>query len=83
MTGLMNIQSDRLKAIRKGRNIGRVKLANLSGLTERKLTRIEAQTTVVLPRSMFAKLSEVLQVPEPTLAGDFPMTYADLRPLAK
>ena len=79
----MNIKSDRLKAIRKGRKMGRPKLAKLSGLTERKLAKIEAETSSILPQSTVAKLSDVLQVPEATLTGDFPLTEEDLKPLAK
>lgn len=83
MTNRMNIKSDRLKAIRKGRKIGRPKLAKLSGLTERNLAKIEAETLSVLPQSTVATLSDILQVPELTLTGDFPLTEEDLKPLSK
>jgi transcriptional regulator with XRE-family HTH domain len=83
MTDLMHIKSDRLKAIRKGRKIGRPKLAKLSGLTERKLAKIETETSTALPPSIIAKLSAALQVPEPTLTGDFPLIEEDLNPVAK
>ncbi|MCG3269237.1 helix-turn-helix domain-containing protein [Yoonia sp. I 8.24] len=83
MTDLIKIDSERLKAIRKGRKIGRPKLAKLSGLTERKLAKIEAETLSILPHSTVAKLSDALQVPEPTLTGDFPLTQEDLNPIAK
>lgn len=79
----MSIKSDRLKAIRKGRKIGRPKLAKLTGLTERKLAKIEAETSFILSQSTVAKLSAALQVPEPTLTGDFPLTEEDLKPLTK
>jgi transcriptional regulator with XRE-family HTH domain len=83
MTDLIKIDSERLKAIRKGRKIGRPKLAKLSGMTERKLAKIEAETLSILPQSTVAKLSDALQVPEPTLTGDFPLTQEDLNPIAK
>jgi len=79
----MKIKSARLKAIRKDRKIGRPKLAKLSGLTERKLAKIEAETSSILPHSTVAILSDVLQVPEPTLTGDFPLNEEDLKPLTK
>lgn len=79
----INIKSDRLKAIRKGRKIGRPKLSKLSGLTVRKLAKIEAQTLSTLPQSAVATLSDILQVPAMTLAGDFPLTEEDLKPLSK
>ena len=79
----MKINGDRLKAIRKGRKMGRPKLAKLVGLTERKLTKIEAETSCTLPQSTIAKLSDVLQVPELTLTGDFPLVEQDLKPLTK
>jgi len=83
MTDLIKIDSDRLKAIRKARKMGRPKLAKLSGLTERKLARIESETLSILPHSTVAKLSQALQIPEPTLTGDFPITQDDLKPLTK
>jgi len=79
----IKIKSDRLKAIRKGRKIGRPKLAKLSGVTERKLAKIEAEGSSVLPQSTLAMLADILQVPEPTLTGDFPLTEEDLKPLSK
>ena len=83
MTDLIEIKSDRLKAIRKGRKIGRPKLAKLAGLSERKLAKIEAAGLSVLPQATLAKLSDALQVPEPTLTGDFPITSDDLNPVEK
>ncbi|MEP0961706.1 MAG: helix-turn-helix domain-containing protein [Roseobacter sp.] len=83
MTDLVEIKSDRLKAIRKGRKIGRPKLAKLSGLTERKLAKVEAEATSMIPHSTITKLSDALQVPVPALTGDFPLTESDLNPLDK
>ncbi|MBT0956545.1 helix-turn-helix transcriptional regulator [Alphaproteobacteria bacterium KMM 3653] len=81
MTDLMQIKSDRLKAIRLGRKIGRPKLAKLTGLTERRLAKIETEATFALPRSTVAKLSGALQVPELTLTGELPVTEEDLNPV--
>ncbi len=83
MTDLIKIDSERLKAIRKGRKIGRPKLAKLTGLTERALAKLESATLPALPQSTVIKLSDALQVPEPTLTGDFPLTQDDLNPIAK
>ncbi|MEP1767657.1 MAG: XRE family transcriptional regulator [Sulfitobacter sp.] len=83
MTDLINIQSDRLKTIRKGRKMGRPKLAKLAGLTERKLAKIEAEAVILLDQATVVKLASALQVPELTLTGDFPMSQADLNPVEK
>ncbi|WP_108815750.1 helix-turn-helix domain-containing protein [Loktanella sp. Alg231-35] len=83
MTNQLHIKSDRLKAIRRGRKIGRPKLAKLSGLTERMLAKIEAETQSSLPQSTVAKLSVALQVPELTLTGDFPLSEEDVKPVKK
>jgi transcriptional regulator with XRE-family HTH domain len=83
MTDLIKIDSERLKAIRKGRKIGRPKLAKLSGMTERKLAKIEAETLSILPQSTVAKLADALHVPEPPLTGEVRLTQEDLNPIAK
>jgi len=83
MSELIEIQSDRLKAIRKGRKMGRPKLARLSGLTERKLAKIESGALPQLPHLTVVMLSQALQVPEPTLTGAFPIDPDDLKPIAK
>ena len=83
MEDMIEIKSDRLKAIRKGRKVGRPKLAKLIGLTERKLAKIEAEASSVLPRLTVAKLSNVLQVPELTLTGQLPLASEDLEPVVK
>jgi len=75
----MTIDTNRLKTIRKARKIGRPKLAKLSGLTERRLAKIEAGQQSVLPQAMVLKLSDALKVPSPTLTGQFPLTEDDLK----
>lgn len=79
----LTIDSDRLKTIRKARKIGRPKLAKLSGMTERRLAKIEASPQSRLSDVMVAKLSGALQVPELVLTGEFPLTEEDLRPMAE
>ena len=83
MENSVEIKSDRVKAIRKGRKVGRPKLAKLVGLTERKLAKIEAEASSILPRQTVTKLSTALQVPEPTLTGLLPLTKEDLEPVVK
>lgn len=75
----LTIDTTRLKAIRKARKIGRPKLAKLSGLTERRLTKIEATHPCVLPEALVLRLSDILNVPSPTLTGQFPLTEDDLK----
>lgn len=75
----LTIDTDRLKTIRKARKIGRAKLAKLSGLTERKLAKIESEQQSLLPETLILKLSAALKVPGPTLTGQFPLTEDDLR----
>ena len=75
----LTIDTDRLKTIRKARKIGRPKLAKLSGVTERKLAKIEAGQQSILPEALVLKLSDALKVPSPTLTGQFPLTEDDLK----
>jgi len=75
----LTIDTDRLKAIRKARKIGRPKLAKLSGLTERKLAKIEIGQERILTEALVLKLSDALRVPSQTLTGEFPLTGDDLK----
>lgn len=75
----LTIDTNRLKTIRKARKIGRPKLAKLSGLTERRLAKIEAGEQAVLSEALVLKISDVLKVPSPTLTGQFPLTEDDLK----
>jgi len=74
------IDAARLKTIRKARKIGRPKLAKLVGLTERQVTKIETSGAVQLDTAIAERLSEALQVPLPTLTGDFEISAEDLAP---
>lgn len=76
------VDSDRIKTIRKARKIGRPKLAKLSGLTERQVAKIETSGAIVLEVSVLHRLSEALQVPAPTLTGEFEIVANDLEPAA-
>jgi len=44
----LEIKSERLKAVRKARKIGRPKLAKQVGITERQLTKIETSEAIML-----------------------------------
>jgi len=77
------ILAQRLKTIRKARKIGRSKLAKLSGVTQRQIARIERgsiEFTAVddLP---LKQISAALKISPETLAGDIPLTDADLQPI--
>ncbi|GAB5512162.1 MAG: hypothetical protein Rhims3KO_35630 [Hyphomicrobiales bacterium] len=76
------VDAARIKTIRKARKIGRPKLAKLSGLTERQVAKLETSGPAVLEASVLLKLSEVLQVPAPTLTGEFEILADDLEPMA-
>lgn len=77
------IKSERLKAVRKARKIGRPKLAKQVGITERQLTKIETSETVMLTENAVSKLCQALQINIKTLTGELPMLEKDLRPLQK
>jgi len=77
------IKSERLKAVRKARKIGRPKLAKQVGITERQLFKIETSETVMLTENAVSKLCQALQINIKTLTGELPMLEKDLRPLKK
>ncbi len=74
------ILPERLKTIRKARKIGRTKLAKLSGLTERQLTKLETAKGVDLPATSLMQLAHVLQVTPYVLTGEFALDESDLQP---
>ncbi len=80
-----DIDSTRLKTIRKGRKIGRPKLAKLSGISERNLARIEsgATTNLQLNTDDVAKLAAALNVPVEVLTGEFDVEASDFEPVQK
>lgn len=75
----LEIVSERVKTIRKARKIGRSKLAKLTGLTERQLTKIETAGTAPLPEVTVGRLAAALGVPTPTLTGHLQMIDDDLQ----
>ena len=77
------IKSERLKAVRKARKIGRPKLAKQVGITERQLFKIETSETVMLTENAVSKLCQALQINIKTLTGELPMLEKDHRPLQK
>ncbi|MEL6171039.1 MAG: helix-turn-helix domain-containing protein [Pseudomonadota bacterium] len=74
------IEPVRIKTVRKARKIGRRKLAKLSGLTELQLTKIETSAASMLDVTVLERLSNALQVPLPTLTGEFDINEEDLTP---
>lgn len=70
----------RIKTIRKARKLGRPKLAKMSGLTERQLAKVETSANAMLDASVLGRLADALQVPLPTLTGEFEVLEEDLRP---
>jgi len=79
----LEIKSERLKAVRKARKIGRPKLAKQVGITERQLTKIETSEAVMLTENAVSKLCQALQINIKTLTGEVPMLEEDLHPLQK
>lgn len=71
---------ERLKTIRKARKIGRTKLAKLSGLTERKLTKLETSKGENLSTMSLKQLADVLQITPFVLTGELPLSEHDLQP---
>lgn len=76
----ITIDPTRLKTIRTSRKIGRPKLAKLTGLTERQITKFESASAPQLSAAALHRLAEALQTPAPTLTGEFPLTEDDLTP---
>ncbi len=76
------VDATRLKSIRKARKIGRPKLAKLTGLTERQLTKLETAKTAMVAETVLLKVSDALQVPLPALTGEIDVSPEDLQPSA-
>ncbi|MEM9350872.1 MAG: helix-turn-helix transcriptional regulator [Pseudomonadota bacterium] len=73
-----------LKTVRKARKIARSRLAKLSGLTERQITRLETSSaSAALPTDALTRLSCALQVPEMALTGDLALIDDDLTPASE
>lgn len=78
------LDATRLKAVRKARKIGRPKLARLTGLTERQISKLEAAGPAggSVTDDALDRISQILQVPVPALTGDLPLMEEDLQPSA-
>lgn len=81
-TASPNILSERFKIIRKARKIGRGKLAKLSGLTERQITRIEQGDISAneLSAEQLEQIACSLKISEQALLGGVPLEKGDLLP---
>ena len=80
----ISYEPERLKLLRKARKIGRPKLAKLTGLTQRQLTRLEtAPKADLMPVTTLHLIADALQVPEGVLTGDVEITDMDLMPATK
>ena len=77
----LEIRTERLKAIRNARKIGRPKLAKQVGISERQLVKIETSETARLTEKVVSRLSQVLQIHSMTLTVEFPVMDADLQPI--
>lgn len=78
------IAADTLKAIRKARKLGRPRLAKLSGLTERQITRLEGGAPLkgTMKPDTLSRIACALSVPECVLTGALPLSDDDLQPAA-
>ena len=75
----LTLNTTRIKKIRKARKIGRPKLAKLAGLTERQVTKLEiAARETPVEHATAMRLSLALDVPLPTLTGEFEISEDDL-----
>lgn len=75
------LDTARIKTIRKARKIGRPKLAKLIGLTERQVTKMETSSAqTALEHGTALRLAMALDVPLPTLTGEFDLAESDLQP---
>ena len=78
---LFQIESSRIKTIRKGRKIGRPKLAKLVGVTERELAKMEQSTSgAIIEEDALFRFADALGVPAPILTGDLALEDSDLQP---
>ncbi|MEL6689988.1 MAG: helix-turn-helix transcriptional regulator [Pseudomonadota bacterium] len=75
----LTLDTTRIKSIRKARKIGRPKLAKLTGLTERQVTKLETTApATAVDHATALRLSLALDVPLPTLTGEFEISEEDL-----
>ncbi|MBO9402723.1 helix-turn-helix transcriptional regulator [Shimia sp. R9_1] len=80
----LTIDPQRLKSVRKARKLGRPKLAKLTSLTERQLTKLEtASKGAALPETTVIRIAGALGIPALALTGELPLIEDDLQPAAK
>lgn len=81
----LTIDPQRLKSVRKARKLGRPKLAKLTSLTERQLTKLEtASKGAALPEATVIRIAGALGIPALALTGELPLIEDDLlQPVAK
>ena len=79
---MLPIDSQVLKSVRKARKVGRPKLAKLTGLTERQISKLEGADISEVPPEQMVRISSALQVSAVVLSGDEPVTGFDMIPLA-
>mgnify|MGYP001797855356 FL=1 len=72
-----------MKTIRKARKIGRPKLAKLTGLSERQITKIETAEIDKLSHSALGRVAAALHVDAVVLTGDTGLSDGELQPLDK
>ena len=73
-----NIDTDRLKTVRKARKITPAKLGKLAGMTERQIAKLETFGAGAATDHQIERLSLALQIPTLTLTGELPMDDTDL-----
>lgn len=79
---MMPIDAGVLKSVRKARKVGRRKLAKLTGLTERQISKLEGADVSEVPPEQMVRISGALQVSAVVLSGEEPVTGFDMIPLA-
>ncbi len=81
----LTIRPEILKTVRKARKLGRSRLARLSGLTERQISRLEGATPIKsgLQSDTILRVATALNVPAGVLAGTIPLNDDDLSPASK
>ncbi|MEM6589742.1 MAG: helix-turn-helix domain-containing protein [Pseudomonadota bacterium] len=79
---MLPIDANVLKTVRKARKVGRPKLAKLTGLTERQISKLEGAAICEIEPATMTCLSEALKVPELVLSGEEPVSEMDMVPLA-
>jgi len=76
---MLEIQAEKVQELRRARGFGRSKLAKISGLTERQVSRLEGALPWrgTLTSDMILRLAAALQVQPEILVGDQPLTELD------